>query len=209
MAAKNLKSDPIKTVLVITVGMLIVYLITKWKAAIYISVIVGLAGVFSTYLAKKIDFVWLKLTWLLSQIVPNILLSIVFYLFLTPIALFSRLFNSKNKVVIKNSKESLCLDGAPVLNAALGPDALDEVAPLRGEARNVLERAARRDHLSSRALQSARRVARTAADLRGAADVGPPDDVVGDLRKPFIPFNLLFLCFVQKMGADCTVCYSL
>ena len=107
MAAKNLKSDPIKTVLVITVGMLIVYLITKWKAAIYISVIVGLAGVFSTYLAKKIDFVWLKLTWLLSQIVPNILLSIVFYLFLTPIALFSRLFNSKNKVVIKNSKESL------------------------------------------------------------------------------------------------------
>ena len=67
------------------------------------------------------------------------------------------------------------LDGAPVLNAALGPDALDEVAPLRDEARTVLERAARRDHLSSRALQSARRVARTAADLRGAADVGPAD----------------------------------
>lgn len=67
------------------------------------------------------------------------------------------------------------LAGAPVLNAALGPDALDEVAPLRGEARTVLERAARRDHLSSRALQSTRRVARTAADLRGAADVGPED----------------------------------
>ena len=72
------------------------------------------------------------------------------------------------------------LAGAPVLNAALGPDALDEVAPLRGKARTVLERAARRDQLSSRALQSTRRVARTAADLRGAAEVGP-EDVATDL----------------------------
>ncbi|MEE2940952.1 MAG: ATP-binding protein, partial [Planctomycetota bacterium] len=67
------------------------------------------------------------------------------------------------------------LGASPALNAALGPDALDEVAPLRGEARAVLERAARRGHLSSRALQSMRRVARTAADLRGAADIGPAD----------------------------------
>ena len=47
--------------------------------------------------------------------------------------------------------------------------------PAPGEARTVLERAARRDHPSSRALQSTRRVARTAADLRAASDVGPED----------------------------------
>ena len=107
MIVKKQKSEPIKTILVITVGMLIVYVTTKWQWAIYTSVFIGLLGIISTSLAKKIDFIWLKLTWVLSQIVPNILLSIIFYLFLTPLALISKLFGNKNKVTIKNIEKSM------------------------------------------------------------------------------------------------------
>ena len=50
-------------------------------------------------------------------------------------------------------------------NAALDLGALDELSPLEGEARRLVEAAARRQPLSGRALQALRRVARTVADL--------------------------------------------
>lgn len=107
MIVKQKRSEPIKTILVITVGMLIVHTITKWQWAIYTSIFIGLSGIISTYLAKKIDLIWLKLAWVLSQIVPNILLSIIFYLFLTPLALVSKIFGNEYKVTIKNQEKSM------------------------------------------------------------------------------------------------------
>ena len=57
-------------------------------------------------------------------------------------------------------------------NADLGPDDLDRHAPLRGDARKLVDAAVRKRGLSARAVQSLRRVARTIADLEDAADVG-------------------------------------
>jgi len=90
--------------------MTIVYLTTQWKPALFIAMGVGLAGIISTYLAIKIDFLWMKLAWLLSLIVPNILLSIVFYLLLTPIALLSRLFKKIDDLSLKNTSSTLFKD---------------------------------------------------------------------------------------------------
>src|SRR6185369_16965510 len=92
------KSDPSRTVLTISVGFLVMYLITKWHWAILVSVIIGIIGVFSFYLSKQIDFLWMKLTWLLSYIVPNILLGIIFYLFLFPISLVAKLFRKEDSL---------------------------------------------------------------------------------------------------------------
>ena len=103
---KKIQSNPIKTVLTISMGFLVVFLITKAKWAINTALIIGLAGLFSTYLSEKIDFVWMKLTWLLSQIVPNILLGAIFYLFLFPISLLSKLFGKKDPLVLKNRLSS-------------------------------------------------------------------------------------------------------
>lgn len=110
MISKKNKTEPIKTVLIITVGMLIIYLITKWKWSINVSIIVGVLGLLSNYFAEKIDFLWMKLAWLLSLIIPNILLAIIFYLFLTPIALLSRVFGEKNQLTLKNTNQSLFKD---------------------------------------------------------------------------------------------------
>lgn len=110
MISKNNKTEPIKTVLIITVGMLIIYLISKWKWSINVSILVGILGLLSNYFAEKIDFLWMKLSWLLSLIIPNILLAIIFYLFLTPIALLSRVFGEKNQLTLKNTNQSLFKD---------------------------------------------------------------------------------------------------
>lgn len=110
MSYKQKNNDPHKTLLVITVGMLLVYFFSKNSLFFYIAVSVGLAGVLSTYIARKIDFVWMKLAWVLSLILPNIVLSVIFYLFLTPIALLSRIFGEKNQLNLKNTKTSLFKD---------------------------------------------------------------------------------------------------
>jgi hypothetical protein len=104
---KKFKSEPVKTALIITVGFLVVYLITKGKWALGIALIVGLTGILSTYLTKKLEFLWMKLTWLLSMIVPNILLSLIFFLFLFPVAFLSRLFGQKDMLGLKNTKKSM------------------------------------------------------------------------------------------------------
>ena len=62
------KSEPVKTVLTITLGFIILFVVTKWKWALTVSVFIGLAGLLSTYLANKIDFLWMKLSYLLSLI---------------------------------------------------------------------------------------------------------------------------------------------
>jgi hypothetical protein len=87
--------------------MLVVYMVFKQDWALKTSLVIGLAGLFSDYLAEKIDWLWMKLTWILSKIVPNILLSVVFYILLTPIAFFSRIFGEKNQLSLKNTSPSL------------------------------------------------------------------------------------------------------
>jgi hypothetical protein len=109
-STKKMKSDPRQTILVITLGMIVVYLAFQVKWAITAALLVGIAGLLSDKLAEKIDWLWMKLTWVLSMIVPNILLSAVFYLFLTPIAIFSRIFGEKNPLSVKNIAPSLFKD---------------------------------------------------------------------------------------------------
>lgn len=103
---KNYKSEPVKTCLTIAMGFLVVFLATKLNWALYVALIVGLTGMFSTFLSQKIDFLWMKLAGVLSLIVPNILLGAVFYLFLFPISLLARLFRKDDPLMLKNKVDS-------------------------------------------------------------------------------------------------------
>ena len=99
-------SGPAKSMLVITVGFIAVYLFTRWEWPVYLALAVGLAGVVSDNLSKKIELLWMKLSWVLSLIVPNILLSLVFFLILWPLALLSRLLRKEDPLLLKNEKDS-------------------------------------------------------------------------------------------------------
>ena len=102
-----MNSEPIKSVLAISVGFLFVYYLTDDQWAILISLLIGLSGLLSNYLARQIDFWWMKLGYVLGLIVPKILLSIIFYCILTPTAILSKLFGEKNQLNLKNSSKSL------------------------------------------------------------------------------------------------------
>ena len=107
MKIKTEEAEKYKTILIIVIGMLVVHIITKYNWALYTALVVGLLGAVSEYMAGIINNVWLKIGMVLSYIVPNIILSIIFYVFLTPIAILSRIFGEKNQLNLKNTEKSI------------------------------------------------------------------------------------------------------
>ena len=100
-------ANPVKTVLIITLGFGILFLLTKVDWMLYVALSVGLLGAISTFLAEKIDWIWTKTGWILGKIVPNIIMTFIFYVVLTPTAFLSRLFGKSDPMDLKNKAVSL------------------------------------------------------------------------------------------------------
>jgi len=105
-----MKTDTSKsTILIISMGFLALYLLFSWQWAVIVSLIVGVVGIISSFLSKKIEWGWMKLAQFMGYIIPNILLSIVFFLFLFPISLFSKLF-SKDPLMLSKKYKTYFID---------------------------------------------------------------------------------------------------
>jgi SNF family Na+-dependent transporter len=112
------KEKKMTTILTICMGFTLVYLITNQSIFLKLSLGIGLLSLLSSYIAEKIDFLWSKLSWVLSKIVPNIILSLLFFLFITPIAFASRVFAKKDALRLSNKYDSLFED----YNKEIKPD---------------------------------------------------------------------------------------
>ncbi len=102
-----MKSNPAKTALTISMGFLLIFWFTKMQWAIMLALIVGIVAVFSETLSKYIEKVWMKLAFILSLIVPNIVLGIVFFVFLLPLSLLSKVFRKEDALKLKNKFDSV------------------------------------------------------------------------------------------------------
>ena len=91
--------------LVITTGMLVIYLITHRPVFLYIAVAAGAVGIIIKPLAGWIASLWYKSGEVLGNVVSKIILTAVFFLMLVPIALFYRLFH-KDPLRLKNTGDS-------------------------------------------------------------------------------------------------------
>lgn len=103
---RKITSNPLKTILVIVSGLLIFYLFTKINLLLNIILGLCLIGVFSPFISIKIESIWFKIAYLLGLIIPNIVLGIVFYFLLFPIALLSRI-KSNDPLVLKNNSNTI------------------------------------------------------------------------------------------------------
>ena len=105
-----MKADTSKsTILVISMGFLILYLIFSWKWAVIVSLAVGIVGIISSSLSRILECGWMKLARILSYIIPSVLLGIVFYFFLFPIALISKIF-TKDPLMLSKKYNSYFID---------------------------------------------------------------------------------------------------
>jgi hypothetical protein len=84
--------DRYKTILVIVIGLLILARIFDLPALEKLSVFVGVVSILIVPAAKLIEWLWLKLALGLGWINSRILLSLIFFGVLVPMAWFSRWF---------------------------------------------------------------------------------------------------------------------
>jgi hypothetical protein len=95
-----------ETILTICIGLLVAYALTKrqYEVLLYISITLGLIGMFSAYLTSKISWAWMKLAEGMGFVSSKILLSVIFFLVLFPVAMLSRI--GRKDILILKKKNS-------------------------------------------------------------------------------------------------------
>ena len=87
------------SVLAITGGLLVFLYIYRIDMLLYIAILFIVLGLLSSYFRTGIAWLWIELAYLLGWLNSRILLSIIFYLVLTPLAIVRR-------VIIKKTQEN-------------------------------------------------------------------------------------------------------
>lgn len=95
------RKETLEACLAISTGFMILFAIFNFNLFLIISIVVGLIGMFIPIVAKFVTWIWLKFAHGLGFINSKVLLTVVFYLFLVPIALLSRLFTKNESLQLK------------------------------------------------------------------------------------------------------------
>lgn len=103
------KTTDRSAILVISMGFLILYILWSWQWALYVSLAAGIIGILSVRLSLLIESAWMKLGNAIGYVVSNVLLSMVFFLVLTPIAMLFRVFN-KDPLMLSEKHPSFFID---------------------------------------------------------------------------------------------------
>ena len=89
-----------ETILVIATGFLILHIVLEIKLLLWIALGISILYLVFPSLGKKIVWLWGKIGEILGWINTRILLTIVFFIFLMPVAFIAKLF-SKDKLQLK------------------------------------------------------------------------------------------------------------
>ncbi len=96
------REKKLESMLVIAAGFMVFFLIFKVKWILLVALLIALIGAFSKVLTHWVTWAWFKLSEILGWVNARILLGIVFYIFLFPMAMIMRM---TTKVSLKLKKE--------------------------------------------------------------------------------------------------------
>ena len=97
------------TILIFVMVLIIFFLGNKNLKLLYIALALGAIAILIPALSRKIHDLWMKFAELLGLVMNKVILSLVFFIFLVPVALLSRLFR-KNPLRNKREKASYFSD---------------------------------------------------------------------------------------------------
>lgn len=99
----------IEGMLTITVGLLIIQFLFNIPILSSIALAIGLIGLFVPFLSKWIAWTWFKISEGIGAVVSRVLLTVIFFLVLVPIAFLARLF-TKGDLQLKRKEDSYYSD---------------------------------------------------------------------------------------------------
>ena len=105
MKNKISREKELETIISIVAVLVILYLITKrhYSFLLWAAVATGLIATLSKVLTSKIVWGWMKFSELLGSVTSKILLTLVFFCFLWPIAALSRMFDNKSNLQLRKT----------------------------------------------------------------------------------------------------------
>ena len=106
MNSNNDKDEYIKILFVFTLGFNLLSYLFKVPLLSYIGTGIGVVGMVFPFLGKLFSDLWMKFAHVLGKINGSILLSIVFFIFLFPIAILQRLVSNKDLLKLKPPTDS-------------------------------------------------------------------------------------------------------
>lgn len=86
------RQKSLEACLAISTGLAVIYYFTDNKYLLYTAIGVGVIGLLSKFLSRQIAWFWFKLAEVLGKINGFLLLSILFFILLTPIAWLMKIF---------------------------------------------------------------------------------------------------------------------
>ncbi|MBI1226129.1 MAG: hypothetical protein GC192_12915 [Bacteroidetes bacterium] len=101
---------PTETCLVIATGLLVIYLLHPVQELVLAAIAMGVVGAFIPSLAKWVDWGWYKLSEGMGWVMSRVMLSLVFFVFLFPVALLSRVFGKKDSLQLRKKSGSYWTD---------------------------------------------------------------------------------------------------
>ena len=87
-----MKDKHLGTILVFVIVFVILFLVTRNINMLYIGLGFGAIGLFIPWLSRHIHTLWMKFAELLGSVMSKVILVLVFYVFLLPVSLLSKLF---------------------------------------------------------------------------------------------------------------------
>jgi hypothetical protein len=106
---ENSKAKSLETLLVLVGALIIAYWVSQKKIYLLVALIFVLIGIASPYLSGKISWVWLKFAELIGAVMSKVILSVIYFIFLVPIALIYRM-TQKNPLFLKREKGSYYIE---------------------------------------------------------------------------------------------------
>ena len=95
------------SILAIVFGLLLLNLFFMSTYLNYFIIFSCFLSLVSEKISKIIEKFWIKLSLLLNMIFPKIILTTIFFLVLTPLAVFSKIFNAKTNYISFNNSKSM------------------------------------------------------------------------------------------------------
>ena len=95
----------LETILVLVLALGVFYWIFRSPYFLLAAAIIGAIGLFIPSLASHIHWAWMKLAHGMGYVMSKVLLTVIFFVFLLPLAWLSKLFG-KNSVQLKSGEKS-------------------------------------------------------------------------------------------------------
>jgi hypothetical protein len=105
MKKENNKAKALETILVLVGALIVAYWITQKKIFLLLALILIFIGITSSFLADRISVAWLKFAEIIGGVMSKVILSIIYFVFLVPIALLYQL-SKKDYLSLKRKKDS-------------------------------------------------------------------------------------------------------